>query len=320
MSGAPATAPGPVPGGAPGRELQRFAAEVGPAGPVAPVGGRTQWDVGGRSDPAAREVRAPGGVVAVEPAEMIVRVRAGTVVADVQAALAESGQQVALDPADPAQATVGGVLAVGRSGLRRLRYGPVRDAVLEVRYVSAAGRLVRAGAPLVKNVTGFDLGRLLVGSLGTLGILGEVVLRTHPLPAAAGWWAGPGQPWDLRRRLLRPASILWDGTTTWVRVEGHPADVRAEAAGLPAGFAEVAGPPPLPPGRHSLRPSALRALDPSQPGPFVAEIGVGVVHGDGGGVAGLAAVATVPDRADLHERVRQAFDPDGRLNPGRRPW
>lgn len=320
MTGAPATQSGAVPGGAPGHVLQGFATEVGPSGPVTPVGGRTLWEVGGRPAPGAREVRAPAGLVAVEPAEMIVRVRAGTVVTDLQAALAESGQQVALDPADPARATVGGVLAVGRSGLRRLRYGPLRDAVLEVRFVSAQGRLVRAGAPLVKNVTGFDLCRLLVGSLGTLGILGEVVLRTHPLPAAAGWWSGSAAPWELHRRLLRPASILWDGVTTWVQLEGHPADVRAEAALLPAGFGEVRGPPPLPAGRHSLRPGALRALDPSQPGRFVAEIGVGVVHGDGGGVAALAMTATSPDRADLHERVRRAFDPEGRLNPGRRPW
>jgi glycolate oxidase FAD binding subunit len=283
---------------------------------VVPVGGRTQWDVGGGPDPDAREVHAPLGVVAVEPAEMIVRVRAGTTVGALADALAEVGQQVALDPADSARATVGGVLAVGRSGLRRPRYGPVRDAVLEARFVNAQGRLVRAGAPLVKNVTGFDLCRLVVGSLGTVGILAEVVLRTHPLPRASAWWSGEALPWDLRRRLLRPASILWDGVRTWVLLEGHPADVDAEAAGLPAGFEPVLGPPALPAGRRSLRIAGLRALDPAADGAFVAEVSTGIVHG--GGRRRHPAAGPAP--AALHERVRLAFDPTGRLNPGRRPW
>jgi NAD dependent epimerase/dehydratase family enzyme len=82
---------------------------------------------------------------------------------------------VPLDPVDPERATVGGVLAVGESGIRRLRYGPVRDTVLEVRFVNAAGKVVKAGGPVVKNVTGYDLCRLLVGSVGTLGFLAEVV-------------------------------------------------------------------------------------------------------------------------------------------------
>src|SRR5207237_3236629 len=104
-------------------------------------------------------------------------------------ALGEHGQCVALPPHEGA--TVGGVLAVGRSGLRRLRFGPVRDTLLEARYVSAEGRLVKAGGPTVKNVSGFDLCRLLVGSLGTLGLLGAVVLRCRPRPAASRSPVGP---------------------------------------------------------------------------------------------------------------------------------
>ncbi len=208
-----------------------FAAEVGPpaAGPVVAVGGRTQWDVGGPVDhgDAIREVRAPAGVVAVEAADMTVRVRAGTTVVDLDAALAEVGQTVAL-PAWPG-ATVGGVLAVGHSGLRRLGWGPVRDTVLEVRYVSADGTVVKAGGPTVKNVSGFDLCRLLVGSLGTLGLLAEVVLRTRPAPPCERWLSGPVDPFALLGRLHRPASMLWDGTTTWVLLDGHPADVDAQA-------------------------------------------------------------------------------------------
>src|SRR4051794_7411363 len=156
---------------------------------------------------------------------MTVRVRAGTSVADLDAALADAGQCVAL-PDEPG-ATVGGVLAVGHSGLRRLGWGPVRDVVLEVRYVSADGEVVKGGGPTVKNVSGFDLPRLLVGSLGTLGVLAEVVLRTRPLPAAEAWFAAHdgADPFAIGRALHRPACVLWDGTCTWVLLDGHPDDI-----------------------------------------------------------------------------------------------
>src|SRR5436853_5867135 len=91
--------------------LEAFAAEVGDSGPVTCVGGRTQWDVGGAVSSEAREVRAPTGVVTFEPAEMTVRVRAGTTVAELEATLAEGGQMVPLDPMRPDAATIGGVLA-----------------------------------------------------------------------------------------------------------------------------------------------------------------------------------------------------------------
>lgn len=296
-------------------DLAHFAKEVGGVedGPVTCIGGRTQWDVGGRVDPEAREVRAPAGIVEFEPAEMVVRVRAGTTIAELDHALAERGQQVALDPADPTTATVGGVLAVGRSGLRRLRYGPVRDTVLEIRTVMAAGQLVKAGGPVVKNVSGFDLGRLLVGSLGTLGFLAEVVLRCSPVPPVAQWLRSPegADPFAARARLFRPSSLLWDGTSTWVLLEGHAADVAAERESLGAGWSEVEGPPPLPAGgRRSVRPSELRDLQGSA---FVAEVGVGTIHVGGP----VPRVAVDPSTAELHRRVKAAFDPTGRMNPGR---
>jgi glycolate dehydrogenase FAD-binding subunit len=297
-----------------------FAADVGPAeaGPVVAEGSRTQWGVG-VVDPAtvaaARPVRPPAGIVAVEAADMTARVRAGTAVADLDAALAEVGQTVAL-PAWPG-ATVGGVLAVGHSGLRRLGWGPVRDTVLEVRYVSAEGNLVKAGGPTVKNVSGFDLCRLLVGSLGTLGLMAEVVLRTRPLPGVERWLAGPADPFALVARLHRPASVLWNGTTTWVLLDGHPADVAAQAAmaGLPD--APGGGPPTLPPHRWSLRPSELAALADAGGGvgDFVAEVGVGVVHRHEPPPRRPVDEAV----AELHRRVKAELDPTGRLGPGRDP-
>jgi len=294
-----------------------FAAEVGPpeAGAVAAVGGRTQWAAGGPVSPDAREVRAPVGIVAVEAADMTVRVAAGTAVAELDAALAEVGQTVALPAWDGA--TVGGVLAVGHSGLRRLGWGPVRDTLLEAVVVSADGRVVKAGGPTVKNVSGYDLCRLLVGSLGTLAFVAEVVLRTRPLPPSERWLAGEADPFALVERLYRPAAVLWDGTTTWLLLDGHPDDVAAQAE--LAGLAEAGGPPDMPgPHRWSLRPSALltlRAGAGPAPGRFVAEVGVGVVH---------AERPPPPRRVDdhvvaLHRRLKAVFDPGGRLNPGRDP-
>jgi glycolate oxidase FAD binding subunit len=199
----------------------------------------------------------------------------------------------------------------------------LRDYVLEVQFVSAGGRLVKAGGPVVKNVTGFDLCRLLVGSLGTLGLFGEVVLRCYPIPEVSQWYAGRvPDPMDLSRRLYRASSMLWNGDQLWVLLEGHRADVKQQAgAVLGPAFSEVAGPPPLPDGRLSLAPSAVVGLPAG--GAWVAELGVGVVHtprpdevAAAVGVPWPAAVS--PGVAALNAAVKARFDPTGRLNPGRR--
>jgi glycolate oxidase FAD binding subunit len=259
----------------------------------------------GDVDPG-RLVSAPAGIVSYAADEMTVCCGAGTPVDDLQAELAASGQFVAL----PKGGTVGGALAVGRSDVYRLGHGPVRDALLQARVVSAAGEVVKAGGPTVKNVSGYDLCRLLVGSLGTLAFIGEVILRTRPRPAIARWFAGVADPFALHARLFRPASVLWDGSTTWVCLEGHPRDVDEQAA--LTGLDEVSGPPELPTaGRSSLAPSALRSLE----GVFVAEVGVGVVH------SATASPARAPDavQRELHRRLKDAFDPRRRLNPGYDP-
>jgi glycolate oxidase FAD binding subunit len=259
--------------------------------------------------PGARDVVAPAAIEEVAPAEMTVRCGAGTPVDELQAALADVGQMVAL----PSGGTVGGALAVGRSGVGRLGHGPVRDTLLQLRYVATDGAVVTAGGPTVKNVTGFDLCRLFVGSLGTLGFAGEVILRTRPLPACTRWVAGPADPFALVRRLHRPTAVLWDGVTTWVCLEGHPADVEAEAA--VTGLSEVDGPPPLPTGgRASRPPSSLRSL-PWTPGTFVAQVGVGVVHTH----EPVEPEAPSAEVVELHRRLKASFDPAGRLNPGISP-
>lgn len=288
--------------------LEAFAADVGKDGPVTCVGGGSQ----GPLDSDARKVRAPVGIVTFEPAEMTVRVRAGTRIVDVHAALAERGQTTIL-PVGGDGSTIGGALAVGHSSVRRLDHGPVRDALLETKFVSSDGAIVKAGGPTVKNVSGFDLCRLLVGSHGTLGFFGEVVLRTRPVPAETRWLSGECDPFALRLLLYRPSALLWNGRITWLLLEGHQRDVAVQARiAEQEGLREVDDGPRLPSHRSSLRPGALRDLDPSRDGRFVAEIGVGTVHRDH---AGSAPGVSHEVRA-LNERIKQLFDPTARLNPG----
>jgi FAD/FMN-containing dehydrogenase len=306
--------------------LVEFASSVGSDDPVCVVGGRTQWGLGGPPAAGTREVVAPSGVVTHEPAEMVVRVRAATTVAELSSVLARSGQMVPLDASCMDQATVGGVLAAGQSGLRRLRYGPVRDTVLEAHFVSSAGRVIKAGGPVVKNVSGFDLCRLLVGSLGTLGLIGEVVLRCHPVPARSSWYrVADADPFGLATRLYRPSTILTNGADTWVLLEGDPDDVADQASSV-LGASSPSSPalPPLGNTRLSLTTAQLRQLARSSLGPmWWAEVGVGTVHTDEPAlVAAAAGVAwppvVTPAVAALNQGVKSRFDPQGRLNPGRR--
>lgn len=294
-------------------DVHAFAEIVGVEGPVAVVGGRTAWDVGGPPVRVPREVAAPNGIVELIPAEMTVRVGAGTPIDVLDAALAEVGQEVALEGRPGG--TVGGAIAVGWSSLRRPRLGPSRDALLEAAVVGADGRLVRAGGPTVKNVTGYDLCRLLVGSLGTVGLVAEVLLRTRPRPATSVWVAGEIDPAAVPTAPLRPAAHLWDGVTTWICLEGHPDDVDPMAERLAAaGAATVAGPPSLPPHRWSVDPSRLAvALDDTTG--WVAEVGVGTVHH----TEPQPAVEVPAGVRLLHDRLATLFDPRGRLNPGRSP-
>jgi glycolate oxidase FAD binding subunit len=280
-------------------DLSAFADEVGKRDPVTITGLGTR----GGPVPGVRVVGAPAGIDWIQPAEMTVCCGAGTMIAELDDALLAHGQCVAIPPVG----TVGGALAVGRSGVRRLGYGPVRDTVLQARYVSAAGEVVKAGGPTVKNVSGFDLCRLLVGSRGTLGFLGDVILRTRPRARYEQWFCGPVDPEVALARLYRPVAVLWDGSTTWVLLEGDERDVETQTGTLDLRVAD--GAPPLPTGgRWSIAPGAFRELT----GEFVVEVGVGVVHH----AEPPPPRAVDPAVVALHQRLKAGFDPDGRLNPG----
>jgi glycolate dehydrogenase FAD-binding subunit len=117
--------------------------------------------------------------------DLVVRVQAGLTIGQLAAALAPAGQELALDV--PAEATVGGVVATGTTGPRRLRYGSPRDLLLGLTMVRADGVIAHSGGKVVKNVAGYDLGKLFCGSHGTLGLITEATFRLHPRPGAVAW-------------------------------------------------------------------------------------------------------------------------------------
>jgi glycolate oxidase FAD binding subunit len=297
------------------RALREFADEVGAADPVAVAGSRTAWTVGGELVGHARIVSAPRGIVSVQSEEMTVHVRAGTTVAELDAALAEHGQRTALPDRG---GTVGGALMVGQNDLRVGGRGRVRDSLLQMRYIAAAGDVIMAGAPTVKNVSGFDLPRLFIGSLGVLGLVSEVVLRTNPLPRCSRWVCADGvDPFVAHDHLYRPACVLWNGTRTWVQLEGHPHDVEDQIRLLSSlGDWHITEElPELPPYRWSCTPRDLRTLPSLVKTRFVSVIGVGTVLCDQPQPGGTVPAAV----AELTRRLKAEFDPTGRLNPGRNP-
>jgi glycolate oxidase FAD binding subunit len=294
--------------------IEAFAAEVGSDGPVAVAGGRTRWDVGGALDPGARVLAAPSGVVDHQPDEMVVRVRAGTPVAELAATLAASGQRCALPDRG---GTVGGAIAIGENHVEVLGRGALRASVLQVRYVSAEGRVITGGGPTVKNVSGFDLPRLMTGSLGTLGLLAEVILRSDPIPAVSVWTEAEGvDPLAVRAAVLRPSCVLWDGHRVRVLLEGHAPDVTGQLDALSrlGRFTECDGPLDLPAHRWSLTPADALALSGTDR--TVVSVGVGTAWRAS---AQPPRPVSAPVR-EISERLKSNFDPTGRLNPGRCVW
>ncbi len=121
-------------------------------------------------------------VLEYEPADLTVTVEAGIRLEALQAKLAEHGQYLSLDPPYADRCTIGGITATNASGPSRLRFGGARDLVLGMRVVQSSGTVVKSGGKVVKNVAGYDLNKLYLGSFGTLGVITEVSLKLQPLP------------------------------------------------------------------------------------------------------------------------------------------
>jgi glycolate oxidase FAD binding subunit len=201
------------------------------------------------------------GVVAYEPTELYITARCGTPLAEIEATLAECGQMLAFDPPRFSGATVGGCVAAGLSGPRRQQAGAVRDFMLGAKLVDGTGQVLNFGGQVMKNVAGYDVSRLLAGSMGTLGVLAEVTLKVlpkataertlvfsldheaaisrlnawggQPLPISGSFWhdgrlclrlSGAGAAVDAATRKLG-GSEMTDGEGFWasVREQTHPA-------------------------------------------------------------------------------------------------
>jgi glycolate oxidase FAD binding subunit len=165
--------------------VMRVAAEHEMAVVVRGGGSRLDWGI-----PAARcdvviDTSLMSRVVEHAAGDLVARLQAGARMGDVAAVLARAGQEIALDV--PGDASVGGVVASGLAGPRRLRYGTPRDLLIGITIVRADGTVAKSGGKVVKNVAGYDLGKLYAGSAGTLGLITEATFRLHPLPAARAY-------------------------------------------------------------------------------------------------------------------------------------
>jgi glycolate oxidase FAD binding subunit len=205
------------------------------------AGAGTAADWGGVPGAAGSvlDTTAMRGVIEYNPADMTVCVGAGTPLAELQGRLACHGQRIALDAARvPAGATVGGLLATGDGGPLRHAYGTMRDLVIGVTLGLADGTIARSGGQVIKNVAGYDLGKLVHGSLGTLGVLAEVWLRCHPAPRDSATLALPcssGDGFALGGRLmtaaLEPATLEYSSGRLLARFEGTVDGVAAAVGG-----------------------------------------------------------------------------------------
>jgi len=195
-------------------------------------------------------------VVDYAPSDMVVCVEAGITLAALQATLAPHRQRLALDPAQPERATIGGLLATNAYGPRRTRYGTLRDLIVGVTIVRADGTLARGGGKVVKNVAGFDLPKLMVGSLGTLALIVRATFRLHPSPECERWYEAAELSAEQVRALCRasierrlePAAViaklapgaarytiqvLFDGFEAGVDAQGAAWLALARASGVP---------------------------------------------------------------------------------------
>ena len=219
---------------------------AGAVGPLAVRGGGTR-SVGRPVMGDVLDVSGLSGVTLYEPGALTIVAQAGTPVAEIEATLAAENQRLAFEPYDltrllgtSGDSTIGGVIATNASGPRRIQAGAARDFALGVRFVDGAGNIIKNGGRVMKNVTGYDLVKLMCGSWGTLGVLTEVSLKVLPSVAAvttlvidgrapaqavAAMSAALGSPYEV-------SGAAWIDGAVWLRLEGFASSVDYRAAAL----------------------------------------------------------------------------------------
>lgn len=340
--------------------LDQFRAQIRERQPLCMRGGGSKDFYGGVPVGHILDTRPYAGIVHYDPTELVITARCGTPLTELKNTLAEHKQHLAFDPPHFGAATVGGMVAAGLSGPTRASLGSLRDHILGVRMMNGEGALLRFGGEVMKNVAGFDISRLMAGSLGTLGLILEVSFKVLPLPLSEtslrfemtqeqalrtlNLWAG--QPWPL-------TASAWEEGWLTVRLTGAAAAVASAQSQLggerldPASAREFwlglrehmssffAGDEPL--WRLSI-PSTAQPI--ALPGRQLIEWG-----GSQRWLRSEAGIADIRDRAaatgghatlfrgsqtrrdvftplspglrELHQRLKQGFDPGGIFNPGR---
>ncbi|MER7555878.1 FAD-binding oxidoreductase [Nocardioides sp. NPDC126508] len=356
-------------------EIMRAAAAAGES--VIPTGAGTKlgWGNPPTSADILLDLSALDRVSEHASGDLIATVGAGTPLARLNEHVATAGQRLALDDTVPGT-TVGGALATNTSGPLRMLAGTMRDLLIGVTMVRADGVVAKAGGKVVKNVAGYDVGKLLVGSYGTLAVVTEATFRLHPVPQSRRWvWVAAhdaAHAAELTQAVLHsqtvPSALEVDATADGIRVdvlvEGRPEGVAGRTAvlsGLLPG-AETSDQPPAGWGRYpwddgdvgikvTFRLSGLAAvLDAAGGLGLRGSAGVGVAYVAVPADRDITEIRAVLDRLrettarhggsavvldapyevkhqldvwgpvpalDLMRRVKDEFDPDHRLSPGR---
>jgi glycolate oxidase FAD binding subunit len=342
--------------------LQRLRDRVREAGarrtPLVIRAGGTKDFYGNPTHGERLDPRELTGIVDYAPTELVVTVRAGTPLAELEAALAAERQFLPFEPPHfGAGATVGGAVAAGLAGPRRVAAGGVRDFVLGARIIDGRGELLSFGGRVMKNVAGYDMARTLAGSLGTLGVLADVSLKVLPQPVAErtlsfamdeataitqlNTWGGQPLPISASAWLDGELRIRLSGARAAVEAAGAKlggdvvdaaecwwADLREQRLPFFAGEAplwRVSLPPTTPPLRmaatliewHGGQRWVRGDHAPAAMHPMARQLG-GHATRFRGGNGGLPAFQPLePGLARISTRLKAEFDPSGIFNPGR---
>jgi glycolate oxidase FAD binding subunit len=282
------------------------------------------------------------GIVNYRPDDLTVVVRSGMTLEELDDALQERGHTAVLPETSPKR-TIGGVVASGASGYRRLRFGPTRDRVIGTTIVTGYGEVVHAGGQLVKNVTGYDIPRLVTGSYGALGFIAEVSLKLWPVQSSRRT-VRVDDPGEVGRSVYQPTAVLETETGGFLYTSGESEPENSPSLGF-------AWPEPLDqrvvvglnvPAR--IVPDGIDRVRDLEAVRFVAQHGVGVIdvgwdavdasqilglrtwaESEGGSLVirqrgplenGVLGWGEVPSAVAIQRRLKTLFDPDGVCNPG----
>jgi glycolate oxidase FAD binding subunit len=338
---------------------------------IAGAGSKAGWGALPRAVDVKVAMTQLTGVIEYAPGDLVVTVRAGTQLSQLQEELAPHDQWLALDPPEDG-ATIGGILATATSGPHRLRYGTPRDQLIGITVALADGTLAKSGGKVVKNVAGYDLGKLFTGSYGTLGVIVSATFKLQPLATARRVVTAPaGEPGHAWAAIARtgtvPSAVEWDGRHVRVLLEGASSavDDNANAVAFALGTIQISeqmpdgfGSRPWATGQVAIKMThRLSAIDdaisaaravlsdvqmsahvgsgviwcgwspprPSEVAAAVDELRAAMASYDGTAVV-VDAPADVKQRVDvwgpvrglaLMHRIKDQFDPDHRMNPGR---